>query len=152
MPAAPGISCMTIEEINGLCAGTFVGHLAIEFTGHGPDFVEAKMPVDASKLQPNGILHGGASLALAETVAGCGSLLLVDGEACSVLGLHVAGNHLATISEGLLMARAELVHMGKTIHIWDVNIVSDRGARICIARVTNCILVKKRDEQAAGRS
>lgn len=142
---------MTIEEINRVCRGSFVEHLAIEFVGYGPDFVEAKMPVDASKLQPNGILHGGASLALAETVAGCGSFLLVDREAYSVLGLQVTGNHLATMREGHLVARAELVHKGKTTHIWDVNIVSDQGTRICMARITNCIVGKKSEDKVVGQ-
>ncbi len=142
---------MTIEEVNHICNGTFVEYLAIEFIDYGRDFVEAKMPVDAGKLQPGGTLRGGASLALAETVAGCGSFLLVDRATYSVFGLQVTGNHLAVMRKGHLIARAELVHQGKTTHIWDVNIVSDRGTRICMARITNCIVAKNSEDHAACR-
>ena len=137
---------MTIEDINRICRGTFVEHLAIEFLNYGEAFVEARMPVDAKKIQPMGLLHGGAALALAETVASCGSFLLVDRDKYSVLGLQVTGNHIATMGEGNLIARAEIIHKGRSTHVWDVKLVSDKGVLISVARVTNSIIEKnKRD-------
>jgi 1,4-dihydroxy-2-naphthoyl-CoA hydrolase len=134
---------MTIKEINILCKNTFIGYLGIEFTEYGDDYIEAKMPVDSNMHQPMGSLHGGASLALAETVASGGSFMLVDEKKYTVLGLQVTGNHIATMSEGILIARAELVHKGSSTHVWDVKISTTEGKLISVARVTNIIIEKK---------
>jgi 1,4-dihydroxy-2-naphthoyl-CoA hydrolase len=134
---------MTIEEINRLCKDTFIGYLDIEFLHFGEDFVEARMPVDENKLQPMGFLHGGASLALAETVASAGSFLFVDETKYEVLGLQVTGNHISTLSSGEVFARAELIHRGNSTHIWDVKISSQEGKLVSVARVTNIIIEKK---------
>ena len=134
---------MTIEDINRLCKNTFIGYLDIEFLNYGDDYVEARMPVDENKLQPMGLLHGGASLALAETVASAGSMILVDETKFDVLGLQVTGNHISTLSSGDVIARAEIVHKGNSTHIWDVKIQSIDGKLISVARVTNIIIEKK---------
>jgi len=130
-----------INKLNDVCKGTFISFLGIDFLDYGDDFIEARMPVD-NKLQPMGLLHGGASLALAETIASGGSYLLVDPEKYDVLGLQVSGNHLSTVSEGMLYARAEIIHHGKTTHLWDVKIKNDAGKLICVARVTMMIVKK----------
>jgi 1,4-dihydroxy-2-naphthoyl-CoA hydrolase len=134
---------MTIKEINNLCKGSFIGYLDIEFLEYGNDYVIARMPVDEKKLQPMGLLHGGASLALAETVASAGSMLLVDETKFDVLGLQVTGNHISTFSIGEVTARADIVHKGNATHVWDVKITSSAGKLICVARVTNIIVEKK---------
>jgi 1,4-dihydroxy-2-naphthoyl-CoA hydrolase len=134
---------MSVDEINRLCKNTFVEYLEIEFTRFGEDFVEAKMPVKKNKLQPMGFLHGGASLALAETVASAGSLILVDETKYDVFGLQVTGNHVSTISSGELIAHAEIVHRGNFTHVWDVKISNDEGRLISVERVTNIIIEKK---------
>ena len=108
---------MTIEQINEFCKDTFIGHLEIEFIDYGPDYVKAKMPVNQKKHQPTGILHGGASLAMAETVAGAGSVLLVDETKYDVLGLQVNGNHIGTVSSGEIFATAEIIHKGQSTHV-----------------------------------
>lgn len=131
-----------INKLNSICQGTFISFLGIEFLDYGKDFVEARMPVD-NKLQPMGLLHGGASLALAETIASGGSYLLVDPEKFDVLGLQVSGNHLSTVSDGTLHARAEIIHRGKTTHVWDVKIKSDQGKLISVTRVTIMVVKKK---------
>ena len=131
-----------INKLNDLCKGTFISFLGIEFMDFGEDFVEAQMPVD-NKLQPMGLLHGGASLALAETIASGGSYLLVDPTKYDVLGLQVSGNHLSSVREGLVHARAEIIHRGKKTHIWDVKIKSDEGKLISVTRVTMMIVKKK---------
>ncbi len=130
-----------IKQLNDLCKGTFISFLGIEFLDYGDDFVEARMPVD-NKLQPMGLLHGGASLALAETIASGGSFLLVDPEKYDVLGLQVSGNHISSVSEGMLYARAEIVHRGKKTHVWDVKIKSENGKLISVTRVTMMIVKK----------
>ena len=130
-----------IDKLNQFCKGTFISFLGIEFLDYGKDYINARMPVD-DKLQPMGLLHGGASLALAETIASGGSYLLVDPEKYDVLGFHVSGNHIATVSEGFLLARAELIHKGKTTHLWDVNIRNDKGKLISVTRVTIRVIKK----------
>ncbi|WP_346853943.1 PaaI family thioesterase [uncultured Draconibacterium sp.] len=134
---------MTLEQINELCKDTLIGHLEIEFIAFGSDYIKAKMPVNKKKHQPGGILHGGASLAMAETVAGAGSMLLVDPKKYDVLGLQVTGNHVGTTSSGDLLATAEIVHKGQTTHIWDVKITDDGEKLISVVRVTNIIREKK---------
>ena len=131
-----------IEALNDLCKGTFISFLGIQFIDFGEDYIEARMPVD-NKLQPMGLLHGGASIALAETIASGGSYLLVDPEEYDVLGLQISGNHISTVTNGTLYARADIIHRGKTTHIWDVKIKGDNGKLISVTRVTMMIVKKK---------
>jgi len=137
-----------IEEINKLCKGTFIENLGIEFTHAGEGFVEAKMIIDETKLQPFGFLHGGASLALAETVASGGSLLLIDRNKYAAFGLQVSGNHIATMGKGTLFARAEIVHKGRSTHVWDVKMESDEKTLISVVRVTMSIIAKKATDRS----
>lgn len=133
---------MTIEQINKICQETFISHLEIEFLEYGDDYILAKMPVNRKKIQPMGILHGGASLALAETVAGAGTMLLIDNDKYLSYGLQVTGNHISTIQNGEVFARAEIVHKGQSTHVWDVKISDPNGKLISISRVTNIIKEK----------
>lgn len=132
-----------IDRLNLLCKDTFISFLQIEFLDRGEDYISARMPVN-DKLQPMGFLHGGASLALAETIASGGSFLLVDPEKYDVFGSQVSGNHISTIREGFLFARAELIHKGRTTHVWDVKISSDKDELISVARVTIMITKKRK--------
>ena len=134
---------MTIEAINKLCSDTFIGFLDIEFLEFTEDFITARMPVGRNKLQPMGVLHGGASLALAESVASAGSFLLVDQTKFEVLGLQVTGNHISTLSSGEVVAHAEIIHKGNHTHVWDVKISANDGRIISVARVTNIIIEKQ---------
>lgn len=131
-----------IDQLNKFCKGTFISFLGIEFVDYGDDYINARMPIN-DKLQPMGVLHGGASLALAETVASGGSFLLVDSEKYDVYGFQVSGNHISTVNEGFLLANAELIHKGRSTHIWDVKIRSDKDKLISIIRVTIMIIKKK---------
>jgi 1,4-dihydroxy-2-naphthoyl-CoA hydrolase len=133
-----------IEQLNHLCKGTFISFLGIEFLDMGEDFIEASMPVD-NKLQPMGLLHGGASLALAETIASGGSYLMVDPEKYDVFGLQVSGNHISAIARGRVYARGEIIHKGRSTHVWDVKIRSGNGKLISVIRVT-IMIVKKTKE------
>ena len=131
-----------INKLNEICQGTFISFLGIEFLDHGENFIEARMPFD-DKLQPMGLLHGGASLALAETIASGGSYLLIDPDKYDVVGLQVSGNHLSPVSEGTLFARAEILHKGRKTHVWDIKITSDKGKLISVSRVTMMVIKKK---------
>jgi 1,4-dihydroxy-2-naphthoyl-CoA hydrolase len=135
---------MTIEELNIFCRNTLIGNLDIEFLEYGPDFVLAKMPVDSKKIQPMGILHGGASLALAETVASVGSYLLVDPEKFTVMGMQVSGNHVTPVTGGTVYAKAELMHKGTMTHIWDVRIETDDRKIAALIRVTMVVVEKEK--------
>ncbi len=133
---------MNIEAVNTLCKNTFVDALGIQFLEYRPGYLSARMPVDEHKLQPAGFLHGGASLALAETVASCGSFLIVDRDLFTVFGLQVVGHHLSNTRQGDVIAHGELIHEGKSTHLWDVTIISHDGTKLCLARVTNSVVRK----------
>jgi 1,4-dihydroxy-2-naphthoyl-CoA hydrolase len=134
-----------IEQLNHLCNGTFISFLGIEFLEMGDDFIEASMPVD-NKLQPMGLLHGGASLALAETIASGGSYLMVDPEKYDVFGLQVSGNHISSIARGIVYARGEIIHKGRSTHVWDVKIRTGNGKLISVIRVTIMIVKKTKQD------
>jgi uncharacterized protein (TIGR00369 family) len=131
-----------INKLNEICKGTFISFLGIEFLDYGENYIEASMPVN-DKLQPMGLLHGGASLALAETIASGGSYLQIDAEKYDVVGLQVSGNHISPVSEGTIFARAEIIHKGKKTHVWDIRITSDTGKLISVSRVTMMVIKKK---------
>lgn len=133
---------MTVNGLNELCKNTLIDNLGIEFTEVGEDFIKAKMPVDRRTLQPMGVLHGGASLALAETIAGAGSLAVVDISKYNIVGFQVNANHVGTISDGFVYAYAKLLHNGTRTHVWDIAISAEDGRKISLCRVTNMLLEK----------
>lgn len=120
-----------------------VAYLGIEFTGLGADFIEATMPVDHRTRQPYGILHGGASVSLAETLGSMGSSLCVDPGKFRVAGLEINANHVRSVSEGIVTGRARLIHEGKSTHIWDIRITEPSGKLVCISRLTVAVLAMR---------
>ncbi len=134
---------MDINLLNKLNRHTLAEQLEIEFIDSDENRLSARMPVNEKTRQPFGYLHGGASLALAETVASSGSYLLADPEKESVFGVQVSSNHVASVKEGNVIATATLIHKGKHTHIWDVIITDDTGKNISLCRVTNKIVEKK---------
>ncbi|MFA9392291.1 MAG: PaaI family thioesterase [Prolixibacteraceae bacterium] len=134
---------MDIKEINQYCKNSLISHLGIEFLKCTENKVVATMPVNSNTLQPLGYLHGGASLALAETVGSAGSLFSIDTNKYIAFGMNVSGNHVSSIREGLLTATATIIHRGKTSHVWDVEIKNEEGKLISVVRVTNAIVEKK---------
>lgn len=132
----------TSEEINSLMKDTVIDHLGIEFTEIGDNRIVATMPVDERTVQPARILHGGATLLLAETVAGLGSQRLCNsGEECR--GIQVSGSHISSVREGIVKAVGTLVHKGKSTHIWNIDTFSVSGKLVSSVRVTNSILHKR---------
>ena len=122
-----------------------IGYLGIKFTAVKPDSIHATMPVTGKTSQPNGWLHGGASLALAESLAGAGSYLLVDREKFNVFGSQISGNHISSVDKGILHADAKLIHKGKITHVWEVKITGKNDKLISAVRVTNIIAEKKKE-------
>jgi uncharacterized protein (TIGR00369 family) len=134
-----------IEMIEHYMKDTMIEHLGIRLTAYGEGWVEATMPIDHRTFRPGGILHGGANLALAETIAGFGSMLTVDIQHYDVRGIQVSGNHTGKAEGTLVYARAEALHLGKRTQVWNVDIKSESGNLISTARVTNMIV--KRNEK-----
>lgn len=143
-PMAFGNRPFTLEELNRYGKGNMAGHLGIEFTASGDDWLEATMPVDHRTHQPAGLLHGGASVALAETLGSVASVLHVDPSKQSVVGLEINANHIRSAREGRVRGRVRAIHLGRTTHIWDIQITNDEGKLVCVSRLTVAILdIKK---------
>lgn len=136
---------MTLSEINKICRNTLVGHLDIEFTAITETTLTAQMPVNEKTIQPMGFLHGGALLALAETVGSGGSLLMINPMLYHVFGMNVSASHIASTREGWVVATATIIHKGRTTHVWDVEIKDSLGKLISVARVTNAIVEIKQE-------
>jgi len=133
-----------LEDLNGINPGTLMEQLGIEYLEAKEGYVKARMPVDHRTLQPMGILHGGASIALAETVGGLGSALMVDTDTFEIRGASLNANHMGTATSGFVYAEAKILHQGKTTHIWDIEITSEEGKKISVSRLTVFILPKQR--------
>ena len=131
-----------IEELNLLNRGTMMEQLQIEYLEVEEGFLKARMPVDQRTIQPDGILHGGASLALAETVAGLGSALMVDLSRFNVRGAQVSANHVGIAKKGWVVAEARLIHQGQHSHVWNIDIKSESGKLVSICRITNFVVKK----------
>lgn len=117
-------------------------HLGMQWTGIGHNYLEMKMPVDARTHQPYGLLHGGASCALAETVGSVASFLVIDNSQFLCVGLEINANHIRSIRSGWVIARAEPLHLGSSTHVWDIKIKNEEGKLICVSRLTVAILKK----------
>lgn len=133
----------TLESLNKWSQNTLAGYLGIEFTMIGDDFLEARMPVDDRTRQPLGLLHGGASVALAETLGSVAATLCVD-ENRFCVGLEINANHIKAIRNGFVTGRTTPVHIGKQTHVWEIRITNESNELICISRITMAILEKKK--------
>jgi uncharacterized protein (TIGR00369 family) len=133
----------TAEDLNALSPKTLMGHLGITYLSVEYGKIRASMPVVERTMQPFGRLHGGASIALAESVTSAGSYAIVNEKLWHVLGSEVSASHLSVASGGIVYAEAQLLHEGKLHHIWEVKIVSDRGRLISVCRITNTLIPAK---------
>lgn len=132
----PGGSEQALEQLNRIVPGTLMETLGIRYTDCGDDFLVATMPVDARHHQPYGILHGGATAALAESVGSAASGLRLQGSGFFAVGLELAINHLRPVREGTLTARAEAAHLGQSTHLWQIDIRDDQDRRVALAKLT----------------
>jgi 1,4-dihydroxy-2-naphthoyl-CoA hydrolase len=129
-----------LDDVNAHCRETLVRHLGIEIVEIGADYLKARMPVDERTHQPAGLLHGGASAALAETLASEASMMCLDRTKQRCVGLEVNANHVRGVQAGFVTGIARPIHLGRTTHVWDVRITDARDKLVCIARMTMAIL------------
>jgi len=130
----------TIEQLNKRGRNTMVEHLDIRFTEIGPNFLRGSMPVDHRTNQPIGILHGGASVVLAETLGSVAGVLCVDIRKQYCVGIEVNANHLRSVKRGRVIATASPLHLGRKTHVWQIMIEDEQGRKVTASRLTLAIL------------
>ena len=130
---------ISIETITAMCANTAVSHLGIEFVAVGDDFISARVPVDERTRQPFGLLHGGVSVVLAETLGSVAANF-----ACppghKAVGLDINANHLRGVKSGWVTGTARAVHIGRTTQVWQIDMCNDAGEMTCVSRITMAVL------------
>lgn len=129
----------SLEELQHLRDGNIVEHLGIQLIEIGPDYLKGRMPVDARTKQSLGLLHGGASVVLAETLGSIASNLVIDPGKYYCVGLEVNANHLRPVSEGWVQGKASPVHIGKQTHVWAIEIRNSIDKLICLSRLTMAV-------------
>lgn len=138
------------EKMLNLCnewsKNTLMQTLEIEYTDAGEDFLVATMPVNESVHQPMGLLHGGATVSLAESVGSAASMLFVNPELSEVRGIEISANHLKSKRNGIVTATAKIVHKGSSIHLWEIKITDENNNLISLCKLTNMILPKRKKE------
>jgi len=134
---------VSLDQLNDSGKNTMSAHLGMEFTEIGPDYLRMIMPVNDLTRQPYGLLHGGASAALAETVGSVASSLIIDPAKQICVGLDINANHVRGVKEGYVHAIARPLHIGGTTHVWDIRICDDHNKLVCISRLTVAIRDKK---------
>lgn len=130
----------TIEKLQEHHKNTLVGHLDIHLTEIGDDYLCGEMPVDHRTIQPMGILHGGASVALAETLGSVAANLVVDRQKKACVGLEINANHLKSVHSGKVTGTARPIHIGSSTQIWSIEIRNEAGQLTCISRITMAVL------------
>lgn len=129
-----------LDELNRLSRGTLIEHLGIVFTGAGEDWLQATMPVDERTRQPYGLLHGGASVVLAETLGSSAGNLCVDTASQVCVGLEINANHLRAARTGVVTGTARALHVGRTTQVWEIRIENEAGKPVCISRLTLAVV------------
>lgn len=134
---------VTLEVLNKLSRSTMAERIGIEFTAIGTDYLEAKMPVDERTQQPFGLLHGGASVALAETMGSMAAAFCVDTSRQFCVGLEINANHIRGVRQGFVKGITKPVHIGKKTQVWEIRILNETDDLVCISRITMAVLDKK---------
>jgi uncharacterized protein (TIGR00369 family) len=131
---------------NKVSKNTLMETLNIVYTDAGEGFLVATMPVNPSVHQPMGLLHGGASVALAESVGSAASMLFVNSEVSEVRGIEITANHLKAKRDGIVTATARIIHQGRSIHLWEIRITDEQDNLISLCKLTNMVLPKRKSE------
>jgi uncharacterized protein (TIGR00369 family) len=131
---------MTLEELNSLCSGTLMEHLNIVYTEIGGDYLCASMPVDHTTWQPMKILHGGATMALIESVGSALSLVLLEGSGYTAKGMEINANHILSVKQGYVYAKAKVIHQGKRSHVIEIIVTNEQEKIVSVSRLTNMIV------------
>ncbi|MBS1606838.1 MAG: hotdog fold thioesterase [Bacteroidetes bacterium] len=135
---------ITIQDLKLLGKDTMGDYIGIELTEIGDNYLKARMPVDDRTRQPYGLLHGGASAALAETLGSVASALVIDQSQYDCVGLEINANHIRGVKEGHVFGTAIPLHIGRSTHVWDIKIYDDREKLVCVSRLTVAIIRKQR--------
>jgi len=138
--SSPWFRAYTVAEINALQAGTLVDLLGIDFIEIGASHLSARMPVDRRTVQPFGLLHGGASVALAESLGSVGATMTIDPASTQVVGQEINANHIRAMRHGWVTGTARPVHLGGRSQVWGIEIVDEAGRLVCVSRLTLAIL------------
>ena len=133
-----------LQYCNQVSKNTLMQTLNIEYTDAGEDFLVATMPVNSYVHQPMGLLHGGASVALAESVGSAASMLFVNSELSEIRGIEISANHLKAKRDGMVTATARIVHKGRSIHLWEIKITDENNALISLCKLTNMVLPRRK--------
>ena len=134
---------LSVERLKPLGTDSMSKHLGIEWVEVGDNFIKARMPVDYRTIQPYGLLHGGASCTLAETIGSVASSMIIDHSKFMCVGLEINANHIRGVREGYVTGTAIPLHMGTSTHVWDIRIVDENEKLICVSRLTVAILQRK---------
>jgi 1,4-dihydroxy-2-naphthoyl-CoA hydrolase len=135
---------LSTEKLKPLSPGTMSEYLGIEWVEVGENFLKAKMPVDHRTIQPYGVLHGGASCVLAETLGSVASAMVVDHSKFQCFGLEINANHIRTVKDGYVYGIAIPVHLGSSTQVWDIKIFDENEKLICISRLTVAVLERRK--------
>jgi 1,4-dihydroxy-2-naphthoyl-CoA hydrolase len=133
-------SVKSVQDLNSHRAGTLIEHLDIRFTEISDEFIRGTMPIDGRTRQPYGLLHGGASVALAETLGSMGATLCIDTEAYQCVGQEINANHVRAARTGLVTGTARPVHLGARSQVWSIDIVNEAGKLLCTSRLTVAVI------------
>ena len=136
-----------LQYCNKISKNTLMETLNIEYVDAGPDYLTATMPVNPSVHQPMGLLHGGASVALAESVGSAASFLFVNGEQSEVRGIEISANHVKAKRNGIVTATARIIHKGSSIHLWEIRITDENESLISLCKLTTMILPKRKSKE-----
>lgn len=131
---------LTLEELNAHNKNNMAQHVGIVWTALGDNYLEATMPVDERTKQPYGLLHGGASCVLAETIGSVASAMVVDHTHFYCVGLEINANHVRSARQGLVKGIAQPLHLGRQTHVWDIKIYDEQEKLVCISRLTVAVL------------
>ncbi len=132
---------VTPEELNKLGSNTMAERIGIEITEVGPDYLKGRMPVDSGTVQPYGILHGGASAALAETLGSIAGVLAINPEKEYCVGLEINANHVRSVKSGYVYGKASPLHLGRKTQVWEIRIEDGEGHLVCISRLTLAVII-----------
>ena len=132
-----------LETINALNANSMVEHLGMRITDVGDDYLRGTMPVDARTKQPFGLLHGGASVALAESLGSLAGTMCLDATKEMAVGLDINANHVRAITEGVVTGTARPLHLGRSTQVWEIRIEDERGKLVCISRLTLAVVPRQ---------
>ena len=133
---------LSIADFALLGKGTMGEHIGIEWTEIGEDFIKARMPVDDRTRQPYGLLHGGASVALAETLGSVAAAMVIDSSKYYCVGLEINANHVRSARDGFVTGITKPIHIGASTHVWDIKIYDEKEKLVCVSRITVAILKK----------